>query len=304
MDGAVLKQAMLDALDEPTESNIFETDARVLYQCLDAAAVSFVRQTRCLTSSATIETVEGQQAYDLPPDFINLYLKTPSDRHYIKYSDGSVTSFPVLAQYDQIFYDHQTDEKETPRRFAVIDRTTAPSLITGTATASGAKTGGQCTLNDKTKDFAGANLVYPRDTVHNTRDNSHGLILSVTDSNNVVTALFNGALNAWKLGDGYVIQRASTKQIYLDAPSSTSGHTITVPYVCMPGPVFSDYGFWRFPPVSCRAICYEAAFMHQNRMGDYVSADRHHILFQQEVSRIRAEDARRLLQSGRYRKNY
>jgi hypothetical protein len=216
----------------------------------------------------------------------------------VKYYDGSNYSWPLQTSFDRIFRGNLTDNQDYPSRFAIIDKLTQPALITGTTSAAGAKTAGQCILTDAAKLFLTTNLVYQRDVVHNTTDGSDGLVLSVTDATHLVTALFEGKKNAFGNGDSYVIQRATAKQLYLDAPSETSGHTITVPYVCMPDPVYSDYGFWRLPAAFCHGIACEAAFLFQNREGDYISADRHHILFTQEVRRMRSEQARAALQPG------
>lgn len=304
MDGRTLIDTVIDALDKPVADELFDTDHRVLYGYLDAAAAEFVRATRCLTGSATITTVASQQAYDLPPDFINLYMRNAADRHFVRYYDGTGYHFPVLTTYEALFRANETAERACPARFCITDRTTPPAIISSTTTAAGAQSAGQCTLTDSTKLFTTTNLVYPRDIVHNATDASDGVVLTVTDATRLVTALFSGKKNAWGNGDAYVIQRASGKQILLDAPSESSGHTITVPYVCMPSPVFSDYGFWRFPPMSCRAIAFEAAFLYQNRKGNYPGADRHHVLFLNEVNRIRTETARAALRGGRYKQTY
>lgn len=297
----MLTRAMLDALDAPQRDALFNTDERVLYNYLDRAAVDFVRETRCLTKTVTLTTVAGQQAYDLPADFIELYLRNRNDRSTVKYYDGADYSWPLLASFDRIFRNNLTDHQDYPSRFAIIDKLTQPALITGTTTATGAKAAGQCILTDSTKLFLTTNLVSTRDIVHNGTDHSHGLVLSVTDATHLVTALFEGKKNAFGNGDSYVIQRATAKQLYLDAPSESSGHTITVPYVCMPDPVYSDYGFWRLPAAFCHGIACEAAFLFQNREGDYISADRHHVLFTQEIRRMRSEQARAALQPGQGR---
>jgi hypothetical protein len=304
MDGKLLKKTMLDAMDKAIADEIFNTDDRVQYSLLDAAAVEFVRETRCLTSTVTLATVTGQQGYDLPPDFIDLYMKNRQDKYFVKYYDGANYAFPVQTLFEQIFLDNVTDYWNAAASFAIIDKPTGLTTITGEVTHDGAQSAGQCILQDSTKHFLSTDLVYPRDIVHNTADGSDGLILSVTDNTRLVTALFSGGNNDWTDEDTYVIQRATSKQLYLSAPPASAGHTITVPYICMPSPVYSDYGFWRFKPASCRAICYEAAFLWQNRKGDYPGSDRHHALFTQEVKRICAETARAILQGGRYKNPY
>ena len=298
MDGKTLTNLMLDALDAPQKDELFHTGERTLYQYLDRAAVDFCRETRCLTKTVVLTTVAGQQSYDLPADFIELYLKNRNDRFTVKYYDGADYYWPLATSFDRIFRGNLTESQANPTRFAIVDKLAQPTLITGNTTAAGARTAGQCILTDAGKAFLTTDIDYPRDVVHNTTDNSDGLVLSVTDATHLVVALFQGQRNAFRNGDGYVIQRAAAKQLSLDAPPSTSGHTITVPYICMPDPVFSDYGFWRLPAAHCHGIACEAAFLFQNREGDYVSADRHHMLYAQEVRRMRSEQARAALQPG------
>jgi hypothetical protein len=304
MDGKLLLRTLLDALDAPAQDEIFHTDGRVLYHLLDAAAAEFVRQTRCLTSSITLTTVKSQQAYDLPPDFIAPYMKDSRDRFFVRYYDGATYLFPVLTTYEELFRDNRTTEQETPGRVCLIDKPTTLATVTGTTTDAGALSAGQCILTDSARKFTTTELVYARDIVHNTTSGADGIVLSVTDATHLVTALFEGKNQAWAKSDTYVIQRATSKQLHLEAPPATAGHNIVVPYLCMPAPVFSDYGFWRFAPMSCRAICYEAAFMFKNRDGDYLSSDRHHVMFQNEVNRIRAETAREILRAGRAKNPY
>jgi len=301
MDGNQLTRAMLDALDEETASKLFNTDDRILYDYLDAAAEEFVRETKCLHATATITTVADQQAYDLPPDFLGLYMKNPRDRFFGKYYDGSCTTFPALCPYEQIFRENLTDALSIPGRFAIIDKAAAPTQLSGTTSAAGARAAGQATLTDSAALFETTGAVFPRDRVHNTTDGSSGIVLSVSSETALITALFDGKTNGYAKGDAYVITRATPKQVYLVAKSKTSGHTLTIPYLCKPDPVYSDYGTWRFDPVSCRAICHEAAFQYANRKGEYSSADRHHALFNLEVTRAKNERAGLVIQGGRYR---
>jgi hypothetical protein len=301
MDGKQLKRAMLDALDEETASKLFNTDDRILYDYLDEAVVEFVRETKCLHATATITTVADQQAYDLPPDFLGLYMRNARDKFFGKYYDGSCYSYPMLCPYERIFRENLTDALSVPGKFAIIDKATAPTQISGMTTSAGARTAGQATLADSAALFTTTNLVCARDRVHNTTDGSSGIVLSVSSATALVTALFDGKTNGYGSGDSYVITRATAKQVYFDAKSESSGHTLTIPYLCKPSPVYSDYGTWRFDPVSCRAVCHEAAFQYANRKGEYSSADRHHALFSLEVTRAKTERAGLVIQGGRYR---
>jgi hypothetical protein len=301
MDGKQLCRMMLDALDEETANKLFNTNDRILYGELDWAACEYVRQLKCLHAACTITTVEAQQAYDLPPDFLGLYMRNSRDRHFIKYYDGSSTFWPVIRPYESIFMENLTDNADVPGSAAIIEKATAPVKLTGTTTSAGAKTNGEAILINTSALFTTTGLVYPRDIVHNVTDGSDGIVLSVIDATHLVAALFDGKTNAFGSGDTYVITRANARQLYLCAPSDTAGHTITVPYLCMPNPVYSDYGRWRFDDVACRAIAHEAAFQYENRKHDFNGADRHHILFLAELTRSRQERAALAIQGGRYR---
>jgi len=301
MDGKSLKRAVLDFLDEEVALGIF-AKPRVIYEYLDAAAVEFARDTQSLTAVVAITTVAGQSEYDLPPDFIGTYMKTEVGRFFGKYYDGSHYTWPVLTTWEKIYKANLTDAKDTPGRFAIRDKDTKESLITGTADADGAATGGQCTLYDAAMLFTTTNRVYPRDRIHNTTDGSDGVVLSVTDATHLVCALFDGGSNDWSTGDAYVIQPAAEKELILDAPSETSGHILSLPYICRPTPVYSDYGFWRIDPMSCRAIAAEAAFLYLGQKGDFEAANRLRMVYQEEVTRTRREKAMMRLQDGQYRK--
>jgi len=301
MDGKQLRRTLLDALDEEVANKLFNTDPRVLYDMLDAAACEYVRQIKCLHGSFPITTVEGQQAYDLPPDFLGFYMRNSRDRYFVKYYDGSNTSWPVICPYETIYMRNLTDNAEIPTCVAVIDKATSPAKLTGTTCAAGVQANGEAILTDAAKLFLTTNLVYPRDIVHNTTDGSDGLVLSVTDATRLVAALFDGSANGFGSGDSYVITRATAKQLYLSAPSDTAGHTITVPYLCKPNPVYADHARWRFDDVACRAIAHEAAFQYENRKNNTNVADRHHILFLSELTRSRQERAALAIEGGRRR---
>jgi len=332
MDGKQLVRMVLDLLDEPVASELF-ADQRVIYQFLDAAAVTFARETGFVTNEAAITTVAGTQVYDLPPDFIGLFMKNRSGRYFIKYHDGTHYTWPIKSSYEKIFKSNLTTAKATPGRFciredavpdwdyyrlateALEDLLTEGSdyivlddmdrgIVIGTADFDSQARAGDCVLTDSGKTFLTTRRVYPRDIVHNLTDNSSGVVLHVMGDTTVVTALFGGATNQWAQGDSYVIIPGSHHRLMLDAPTETAGHTMTIPYVCMPQPVFSDYMSWRFPPRVCVAMAHEAAFMVSDQQYDYVSGNRHHAMFEDELLQFKRERAGQRLQDGRYRRRY
>ena len=294
MDGKTLYNYAVKAM-----GGIADEDKKFFYDCLDAAALDFVRQTRILTAIATITTVEDRQVYNLPANYIEPYLKDRNRRFVAKYYDGTYYSWPYLTSFEHLYRANYTDSKDIPARFAVRDKPTGESSVTGTATSAGTVTAGRCILTDTEAAFETTAEV--RDIIHNTTDGSDGVVLSITDDTHLVCALFGGTNNAWTSSDAYVITPAANYQVYLDAPSATADQTLYVPYLCMPSPVYSDYDTWRFPPMSCRAICYEAGWLFN---ADYEEGlerfENLHNLYLEEIVRVNRETALKRLQGGRY----
>lgn len=299
MDGKELVRAVLDNIDAQNAAAIIDKKWRI-YECLDEAAAIFVRETRILHNRVTITTVAGQQAYSLPPDFIDLYLAAgPRSRYFIKYNDAVNDSWPTMTAYETILLDNQTTAKNTPNCFCIRDQYDAEPAITGTATSAGALSHGQCVLTDATKVFTATHRVWPRYIVHNEADNSDGVVLSVTDATRLVVALSGGVADDWTSGDAYRIVPSTEKEIYLDAPSAQSGHTMTVEYVCMPAPVYSDYGMWRFPHRISRAIAAGAAALLVIPEGSYGESRVMQGQFIEEVHRYKTERAQQVLSQAR-----
>jgi len=240
IDGKDLLRRLRILLNEDSDSGWL--DERTSYDLFYDAAIEFVDRTGCLRSSQAITTVAEQSEYDLNPDFLRLYTKNSSGNYYIKYNDGSTNTFPTWKDYEDIFHEDNTTSTATPGRFTILD-SDLPSAVAGTTTSAGASSGGQCTLTDTTADFSD---VEAGASVHNTTDGSDGMVLSKTSSTVLVTSLFGGTDDDWSSGDAYAIQPNPRMKIVLDPPPSNASHTITVPYVQRPAPVYSDYGIYRF----------------------------------------------------------
>jgi len=306
MDGKKLLKEFLDCLDEDEHTDTY-AEKRRGYECLDQAASIFCRETRILHTEVDITTVENEQEYDLPPDFIDLYMKNRQGRFFTKFYNGSNYSWPLRTTYEKIFKTNITDSKDIPSRFCITDKLIKEDLIQGAADADGPDSQGQCILQDDTMLFTTTNKVYPRDVIHNETDKSDGYVLSVTDAIHLVAALFDGTDDDWTIADTFTIQPAAEKQLVLDQPSKTAGYVITVPYICMPSPVFSYYGFWRFPPQVCKAIAAGAASIFKIPKREFKESDEIGGLFAAEITRVRREIAQaRLqgLQGTHYRERY
>jgi hypothetical protein len=172
------------------------------------------------------------------------------------------------------FYEVQNiSTSSLPDKFTIKDKASLYSQITGTATAAGAATAGECQLTDSAAAFLSTDYVSPGDHIHNTTDGSTGVVLEVLGEGTLKTALFSGTNNAWASSDAYVIQPMGRAEVLLDPPPSTSNHLVTVEYIKMPDPVYSDYRMYNFPFEAMEAIVAYAAWLYKYRdsepnMGD------------------------------------
>ncbi|OPY16062.1 MAG: hypothetical protein A4E69_00331 [Syntrophus sp. PtaB.Bin138] len=297
MNGKMLTRQFLDFIDTSELSDNYAAQRRI-YECLDMSASIFCRETKSIHNEATITTVAGQQAYDLPPDFIDLYIQTARERFPIRYSDLTTYTWPTKTTHERIYLQNLQTSQSLPSHFAIVDRQTDESLVTGSASSAGAKVNGQCVLTDSAQLFLTLHRVWPRDVVHNAVDGSMGYVLETVTETSLKTALFDGTNDDWTLSDAYTIQPASEKQLLLDAPSLTSGHVIHIPYVGMPAPIFSDFGFWHFPPRTCRAIAAGAASLFKLGKTEYKEAQVLGQLFNDEIKQFKIELGAAKLKEG------
>lgn len=260
MDGKTLLYKLRNLLQEDASSGYM--DDRTSYDFLYEAAVMFVSRTKCLRATQAITTIAETSEYTLSADYIQLYLKNPSNEFFIKYNNGSTDTFLSEKDYEDIVYENNTTSATIPGNFSIIDDSTLDSQVTGTATSAGAVTGGQCVLTDTTGNFSDVNA---GDIVHNTTDGSDGVVLSKTSSTTLVTALFGGTNNDWSSSDAYVIQPQGRMKLKINPPPSTSSHIATVYYIQRPAPVYSDYGVYRFPAQYSDAIIKYAAWLYKYR---------------------------------------
>ncbi|WP_028316696.1 hypothetical protein [Desulfatibacillum aliphaticivorans] len=305
MDGKTALRAMLRALNESGFSNSY-LNRQEAFSKLDEAAVDFARRTLCLTGSVVLSMVEGQQAYDLPPDFIRLSARNSRRLFFGIFEDPAGNkSYPVQTSFEKIRRFEHT-EVEIPGAFAIIDKQARPDLVTGAASeTSSAGSDGESTLTDEgwnfnpAAEFLGA--VYPRDIVHNKDQETDGVVLAVVSDTELVTALFDsdGNPGGWNGGNDYTILPTARNQIYLPAPIAESGGTLTLDYICLPGPVWSDYSLWRFQPMSCHAICKEAAALFLDQQKEWDVARGLHGEFAREIHQASRETAQKSLQQGR-----
>lgn len=272
MDGKQLIREFLDAVDR-AETDLLELQPRTIFTALDVAACDFARQTRMITKTATITTVDGQGRYDLPPDFLAIFGGGDRQRGrplVAKYTDadGNVT-WPTAVNEALINQDANAEDEESPPKvFSVVPRTSSEGRITGTTTSAGAAAAGEATLNDTGAGFDDS--VEVRDRVHNVTTEADGIVVGVASDIALTCVLFGGRSASFGSGDAYVIVPAATQQVLLSRVSPVAGETLKVPYVAAPPPVFSDYASWPFPEDTCRSIAAYGAYMYlvNKKQGD------------------------------------
>lgn len=268
MDGQTLLRKMAQLLTEPSTSSWL--DARLSYECLHTAIIATADRINYPTSSETITTVDGTSGYNLSPLFLKLYLLDNQNRHFIKYYDGTSTTFIYPTSYDSIILANSSEETSIPSDFSIVDAADITQL-TGTTTSAGTlsnvytifgKVLGETTLTDTTADFSDVEI---GDTVHNTTDGSSGIVVALSSSTAVICALFDGENNFFASGDAYIINPQQRFKLVIDPPSSTSGHTITVYFVQKPAPVFSYYRRYSFMSGYENAITNYSAWLYKYR---------------------------------------
>ena len=279
MDGKDLKRRLRVLMDEDTGSGWL--DEQSSYDFLYEGAKEVVDRTGCLKSTQSITTVAETSSYNLNPDFMRLYAKNSSNKFYIKLNDGSNNHFPIAKDYEDVIYEDNTNSVSIPGRFAIIDQSLL-SQIGSTATSAGAASGGECTLTDSAALFAN---VEPGAIVHNTTDGSDGVVLSKTSTSAVKTALFGGTNNDWSSSDAYIIQPQGRYQLILDPPPSVSGYTITVSYIQIPDPVYSDYGIYRFSNQYKESVVKYAFWLYKYRDGAPDVGDAMYRYFEAQVGK-------------------
>jgi hypothetical protein len=259
MDGKTLKTQLAFLLREATTSAFL--DEKTSYDFLYEAACAFAILTQAINGTQVVTTVATTSSYNLNPDFGALRLQSQRNEWLVKYNDGSFDSFIPFRSYEAVLTSNNTDAVDIPNSFSVTDVETASSNITGTANSTSPVASDQATLTSGTTMLGCA----VGDTVHNVTDSSSGVIVAVTTTASIQTALFYGTNNYWTTGDSYVIVPQGRKRLVVDPPSATSGHTITIPYVQKPIPVYSDYQSYRFDQMFAPALVKYAAWLAKYR---------------------------------------
>jgi len=269
MDGKALLRSTREELLESGDSGFM--DDRTTFNYLWEAATEFVNRTHSMQTTSELTTVADQATYTLNYDFLKLYLRTEHKRFYVVLNDGNSNHFILWRDYERIVSaDQGSTNALIPDFFTILADPTIPDVVTGTATSTASATGGASTLTDTAADFSDVN---PGDTVHNTTDESDGVVTGKTSSTVLTTALFDGTANDWTTLDAYVIQPQTTFDLIFDPPPSTAGLTVTVYQIKRPDPVYTDFGIYPVPVQYHPAFASYAAWRYKYRdiqpnMGD------------------------------------
>ncbi len=246
MIGAEYLFRLHQALNESTPSGTW-VDKKTSFDYLYEAVKDFCKETKALHSSQTITTLASTTSYDLNPDFLEIYSTKGfrDEDKVIKLYDGTNYYWPTWKPYAETFYHNDSTDVAIPTNFSIID-STPETRLTGTAGASSTNSGGESTLT-----ISDTSSCYAGDMVMNTTNSYLGIVLNVASSTTLTTAMFDvsdrsSSYANWTSGDGYLIQPRSRFKLVLDPPPSTTGYTITIPYLQLPPPVYSDYGSYSF----------------------------------------------------------
>jgi hypothetical protein len=258
VDGKTLDRELRRILGE-TDSSTW-LDQKTSYDYLWDAAIATADAINAFTTTQPITTISGISTYNLYADFLRLYLRDSRNNFFIKYNAGSNDYFIYWKSYDAIYLANQIVSVPIPDSFTITD---APTIAQMTGNADSTSIGlGETYLNNASADFTN---VYPGDYIHNTTDGSNGVVMAVTSTIQLVTALFDGQKNYWSSGDSYVLNPQGRFQMILSPPPSVSGYTVTVPYCQRPNPVYSPYRSYKFAPGYKEALVQYAAWKYKYR---------------------------------------
>ena len=280
MDGRTLSVELRQMLSENSTGSWL--DDKTTYDYLYEAALATADRTNAFTTTQTITTVISDIDYLLEPDFLKLQLSDSENKPYVKYVQGTNTHFIYHDEYTNIILGNNTTSVLIPDRFTITDAPLA-SRISGTATSDGASANQESTLTDSTAPFT---LVKVGDTVYNSTDGSNGVVMAITSTSAIVTALYGGTNNDWTSADAYVIIPQGRFQIVFDPPPSTAGHTVTVYYVQRPAPVYSYNRGYRFAPGYKRPLLSYAAWLYKYRDSQPNTGDAHYKYWDNSVKRL------------------
>lgn len=279
MDGKTLTRMLAEVLNEDPDTSAFAAAgtggySKHLYDYLNQAAHEFNLRTKMLHDSQDLTTVADEDEYTLDADFDGLYAMDSQGRYFCHYINSSSVKTPIYLKEEGVsLWEDNTTSVAVPSYFYVKDKILTTTTRTGSATASGNVSGGQCTLTATGCTFTTWD-VQAGDTIHNTTDGSYGVVLSVSSQTALVTALFDGTNNDWTSADAFTIVHQPRLKLVTTEPCSTASETVRAYFLQRPAPVYSHYGRFRFPSQYAQAIVKYAAWLMKYRDKDPNTGDR------------------------------
>jgi hypothetical protein len=239
------------------------------YTYLYGGAVEINSRNALITSVQSITTSASIAEYNLNPDFTSLYLKDKDGKYFVKVYDGTNYFFVNHKAYEEVYYNNLTSSQTMPDSFTIKPATTQDSNITGTASSAGTASNGEATLTD-TSSSTKFSTISVGDTVHNTTDSSHGIVIEKTSNTALICAMFSstGSSASFESSDAYVIVPQPRYSMVFEPAFSTSGYVVAVPYIQKPTPVFSPYRSYKFPMECKRELVDYAATLYKYRDRD------------------------------------
>ena len=257
MDGHTLARSTREGLHESSAGTFM--NSRTTYDYLYAGAIAFNMRAHLLVSSQTITVVQGTTSYNLNSDFAGMANEDSAGREFIKFTVNSADYFIYPMDYSQSVLGNSTAQGAIPIGYYIL-KATPPSNVTGTATSTGVLSNGETTLTDSNASYT---TVAVGDLIHNTTDDSHGVVVSVTNSTTIICSLFEGTTNQFTSGDAYIIIPQARFKLVID-PAPSQSATISFNYAQRPNPVYSPYRAYNYPfeyvnvLVNYAVACYKA----------------------------------------------
>ncbi len=309
-DGHTFLEYLKDILNQeklqPAKRGSVIVQDKLAYEFGDVGACEFAKRTLLLRKTVDIATVASQRTYNLPPDYVRMFVHEGQRRPVVRYTESGETDGTFIEQgsYSD-FWGYDTDKTaDIPNRFDILPYDASDlATITGTTSAAGSESDGESTLTETGALFTTTNLVYPRYRAHNTTKKNHGIVLSVMSANALKTAMFKDkASKGWASGETYRVQSTGNYKLIFDYATLTAGDTVAIEYYCMPVPVFSPYGVWGFPdPEYVFAIACYAAWLFKFRNTkesanfnmEALTSDKLYLMFEKFVGDALASKAER-----------
>lgn len=143
MDGKTAIYQLADLLQEGTTSTFMEN--KLSYDVIYEAVCALNQELKLMTATQDIATVASTRTYDINANFLCLDVSNDDNEYVVKYYDTSSYYWIKYREQNSCYQDNNTSDQSIPNYFSIVDESSLPSNITGTATSDGSSSGGECT---------------------------------------------------------------------------------------------------------------------------------------------------------------